>query len=298
MVLVVGATGQLGGAITQMLLAQGREVRIVARRDSPSVELARQGMATAADVLIGAGAQAVEGDLKDPASLDAACAGVDVVVTTANSALRGGADTIETVDLAGNRALIDAARAAGVRQFIFVSALGAAVDHPVPLFMAKGRTEEHLRASGIRWTILSPTAFMEVWPAMVVGMPVTMGLPVTLVGAARARNSFVSAADVAAYAVAAIDNPAAFDRLIPISGPEALSYHDVVAVYEQALGRTIPVNTVAPGEPVPGLPPMMSQMLAGMDVDVIVDSAEAARTFGVHQTSLAEVLARPAVASR
>ncbi len=66
-----------------------------------------------------------------------------------------------------------------------------------------------------------------------------------------------------------------------------------MGVYERAVGRTIQVNSVAPGEPVPGLPPTMAQMLAGMDFDVIVDSSAAARTFGVHQTSLAEVLARP-----
>ena len=81
-----------------------------------------------------------------------------------------------------------------------------------------------------------------------------------------------------------------------ISGPEALSYRDVAAVYERAFGRTIQVNSVAPGEPVPGLPPTMSQMLAGMDFDMIVDSNAAARTFGVHQTSLAELLGRPPTA--
>jgi uncharacterized protein YbjT (DUF2867 family) len=296
MILVVGATGQLGGAITRALLGRGRDVRILVRHDSPSAALAGQGLATSADALIAAGAQPVYGDLKDPGSLGAACAGVDVLITTANSAMRGGPDTIETVDLAGNRNLIDAAKAAGVRQFIFVSALGAAPEHPVPMFMAKGRTEEHLRSSGLTWTILSPTAFMEVWPVMVVGMPVAMGQPVTLVGEGRSRSSFVSAGDVAAYAVAAVDNPAATDQLVVISGPEALSYRDVVAVYERAFGRTIQVNSVAPGEPVPGLPPTMSQMLAGMDFDMIVDSNAAARTFGVHQTSLAELLGRPPTA--
>jgi uncharacterized protein YbjT (DUF2867 family) len=64
---MVGATGGLGGAITQALLAQGRSVRILVRRSSPSVELARHGMATSADVLVAAGAQPVYGDLKDRA---------------------------------------------------------------------------------------------------------------------------------------------------------------------------------------------------------------------------------------
>ena len=90
MILVVGATGSLGGRITRGLLAQGKPVRILARHNSPSEELAKQGRANSAASLIEAGAQAVYGDLKDRASLDAAVAGVDTVITTATATQRGG----------------------------------------------------------------------------------------------------------------------------------------------------------------------------------------------------------------
>jgi uncharacterized protein YbjT (DUF2867 family) len=76
--------------ITQRLLAAGKEVRILVRHDSPSEELAKQGLATSAQTLINAGAQPVYGDLKDRPSLDAACQGIETLITTANSALRGG----------------------------------------------------------------------------------------------------------------------------------------------------------------------------------------------------------------
>ncbi len=292
MILVVGATGSLGGAVAQMLLAQGQTVRVLLRHNSPSAALSKQGLATSAEALLAAGAQPVYGDLKDRASLDAACQEVEVVITTANSALRGGEDNVDTVDAAGNRNLIDAAQAAGVKQFIFVSMLGAAPESPMPFVAAKGRTDAYLRASGLTHTILAPTAFMEVWPAMVVGVPVMMGQSVTLMGEARNRESFISAVDVAAYAVAAVGHSAAVNQTLVISGPEALSYRDVVGVYEKVLGRSIPVNFVAPGEAVPGLPPLMSALLAGMDFDVIVDSSELARTFGVHQTTLEEAIRR------
>ncbi|RIK26637.1 MAG: hypothetical protein DCC55_39855, partial [Chloroflexi bacterium] len=62
MILIVGATGLLGGVITQQLLAQGKEVRILVRHNSPSEALAQQGMATPAQTLIDAGAQPVYGD--------------------------------------------------------------------------------------------------------------------------------------------------------------------------------------------------------------------------------------------
>lgn len=290
-ILVVGATGRLGGAITQTLLAQSKSVRILVRRNSPSVELAKQGLATSAEVLIAVGAQPAYGDLKERASLDLACQGIDIVIATANSAAREGDDNPQTVDRDGNRNLIDAAKAAGVKQFIFVSTLGASPDSPVPFLAAKGQTDAYLIASGMAYTILAPTSYMEVWPAMVVGMPVATGWPVTLVGEARGRQSFVSAADVAAYAVACVENPAAINQYLAISGPQAFSYREVVEVYENVLGRSISVNFIAPGEAVPGLAPFFSEILAA-DFDMIVDSSETARKFGIHQTSLEEVVRR------
>ena len=104
-------------------------------------------------------------------SLEAAVEGVQTVITTANSSMRGGEDNSKSVDLEGNRNLIETARKAGVEHFVFVSALGADPDHPAPFMQAKAQTEAALRESGMEYTILAPTAFMEVWPAMVVGMP-------------------------------------------------------------------------------------------------------------------------------
>jgi uncharacterized protein YbjT (DUF2867 family) len=298
MILVVGATGQLGGAITRQLLAQGKEVRILVRRDSPSEQLAKQGMATPAEALIAAGAHPVTGDLRDRRSLDEAAAGVDVVITTANSALRGGDDNVETVDLAGNRNLIDAAAAAGVKQFVFTSVLGADINSPVPFFQAKAATEQHLRGSGLTYTILAPNLFMDVWVAMIVGLPALAGQPVTLVGEGRRRHSFVAAPDVAAFATAAAGHPAAVNCTIPIGGPQPLSWRDVVATFERVLGRSIPMHFVAPGDPVPGISPFMLGGLISMETyDSPVEMDEIARTFGVTQTPLEQfvrgMLARP-----
>ena len=112
-ILVVGATGYLGGIITRSLLQQSHAVRITLRPNSNHSDL------------IELGAKVAHADLKDPDSLPAACKGIDVVITTANSARRCGSDTVTAVDLNGNRNLINATREAGVRQFIFVSAYEA-----------------------------------------------------------------------------------------------------------------------------------------------------------------------------
>src|SRR5690606_22683582 len=107
MMLIAGSTGLVGGTIARMLLERGEDVRILVREGSDW------------QLLAGAGAQPVIGDLKRPESLARACVGVDVVITTASSGQRGGDDNPVTVDVEGNRHLIDAARRAGARHFVF-----------------------------------------------------------------------------------------------------------------------------------------------------------------------------------
>jgi uncharacterized protein YbjT (DUF2867 family) len=283
--------------ITRRLLEQGKEVRILVRHNSPSEQLAKEGRATSAEELIEAGAQPVYGDLRDRASLDTALGGIETVISTANSVGRGGEDNPQSVDLEGNRNLIEAAQEAGVAHFVFVSSLGADPDHPVPFMRGKGQSEASLRQSGMDYTILAPTPYMEVWVAVVVGMPVSQGRPVTLVGEGRRRHSFISDRDVAAFAVAAAENPAARNEYLAIGGPEPLSWRDVVETYERVLERSIPVEFVAMGEPMP-LPEPMPSILAGMETyDSAIEMEEIARTFDVPLTRL-ETFVREQVASQ
>ena len=279
MILVAGATGQLGGMITRRLLEQGKEVRILVREGSDH------------RALVDAGAQRVFGDLKDRASLDAAIAGVETVVTTANSARRGGDDNPQTVEHRGNQNLVEAASAAGVRHFIFTSALGASPDAPDPFVSGKARTEQRLRESGMTYTILAPNIYMEVWVGMVVAAPALQGQEVVYVGSGERRHSMVSVGDVAKFAAAAVDHPAAQDQYLVIAGPEAFSWRDAVAAFERILGRSILHRGVAPGEPVPTVPQQIHGLLAWMDTfDSPIDISETAQTYGVELTPLEDVI--------
>ncbi len=287
MILVVGATGQLGQLIAGMLLDKGKQVRILVRPGSSY------------EALASAGAQPVTGDLKDPISLRAACDGVDAVITTANSVGRGGQDTVETVDDAGNANLIDAARAAGVRHFVFVSALGADPDHPMPFLKAKGQTEQRLRSSGMAWTVLQPNLFMDTWIPAVVGGPALGGQPVTLIGEGRREHSMVAARDVASYAVAALDHPEAQGQMLFIGGPQPVSWRDAVSAFEADVGREIPVRTVEPGVPVPGLPEVVAPVLAALDTyDSPMDMAALTSQYGVRPTTLGDFVRGFVTASR
>jgi len=281
MILIVGATGYLGGMITRRLLAQGRLVRVLVRAGSDYRPL------------VVAGAAPALGDLRQRDTLDVACRGVDTVITTAVARMHADPMAAQAINLDGYLNLIDAAKAARVKHFIFTSALGCHPNSPVPFVAAKGRVEQALRASGMPYTILAPDIFTDIWIMAVIGGPALRGAPVWLVGGGRDRHSFVAAADVAAFTANMLDNPAATNQTIPVGGPAALSWLDAVGVFEQILGRPIQVNHVQPGEPLPGLPAFISELMAGFArYDSLVPMDETATRFGVQLTSVEEFVKR------
>lgn len=274
--LVVGATGMLGGLITRRLAAAGKPVRMLVSQGSDYRSL------------VEAGAEPIRGDLKDPPSLTRAVHGVTTVITTANSARRVPPDTVEAVDLNGNRELIDAARSAGVDHFVFISGTPqTTADSPVPFVAAKGMTEDRLRESGMAWTILAPEPYFEVWVAMVVAGPVLSGGEVVYVGSGERRHTMISVADVAEFAAGSVDNQAARGRRLEIGGPDAFSWKEAVAAFEPVVGRRIVHRGVPPGEAVPGVPEQVLGLLAFMDAyDSQIEMEGLAGEFGVQLTSI------------
>lgn len=291
MILVVGATGTLGGRIAHGLLKQGKDVRVLVRHNPISAAMAEQGLAHTPESLIEAGAQPVWGDLKDRDSLDAAVAGVDTVVTTANAVKRGGEDTFETVDRQGTLNLIDAATQAGVQHFIYTSALGVSPDSSDRFFQIKAECEQTLKDSGMNFTIVRPTVFMEVWISMLVGMPLMSGQPINLIGKGDHAHNFISEVQVAEYAVAAVDNPAAYNRVLEIGGPESYTWTYIVDHIGERMGTTLPVEYLSHGSSIPYLPPGMSPLINNMELfEDHLDSSELAHTFGVRPTTLDEYI--------
>ena len=283
MILVVGSSGLLGGMITRQLLAKKRPVRILVR-SNPAYQS-----------LIDAGAESMAGDLKEPASLAQACAGIQTVITTANSGGRGGEDNPESVDWLGTKNLVDAAKAAGVKHFIYIGSLSSDINSPQPILHAKAQVEQYIRESGITFTILRPNWSMDVLVRVAVGLPLLNGSPVTLIGESKRKHSFIAAQDVAAFAVAAIDNPAAQNQSIPIGGPEPVSWLDIVETARRVSNQEISIQYFNPGEPLPGVPVEAGMVAGGMmafmnTFDSPVEMEAVASTYGVALTSMERFL--------
>lgn len=237
-VLVAGATGSLGLEVCRRLRGTGWAVRALVRTTARPDRL---------EVLRALGAELVEGDLKWPVSLDAACRGADVVVSTASATLfehHQEGDSIRTVDLEGNRALVDAARDSGVRRFVFISSTST---DDSPATRAKREVEDHLRASGVPYTVLRPTHYMEIWLTPLLGFEPAAGRA-RIFGAGDRPVSWISWDDVAEFIRLVLDDPAAENATIDLGGPEALSQLEVVWAFEEATGQSFELEFVSAHE--------------------------------------------------
>jgi uncharacterized protein YbjT (DUF2867 family) len=236
MILIVGATGQLGGRVAQRLTESGSDVRALVRPGSPVTQLEQLPI------------DMVPGDLRDEASLSAAMIGVDTVVSTANAIgriLAGARDvSIADVDGRGNLNLIRAAVGAGVERFVFVSIAGLCAESAAhaPLPRAKWAAEEALRASALREVVVRPDMFQEVWLAPATGIDPRAGKAL-IYGQGRCPARYVAIDDVAALIghLAVTPDP---PSVVEFGGPDALSRLEVVALFEKAMGRSLAVKHV------------------------------------------------------
>jgi len=228
--LVAGATGLLGGEIVRQLRGRDAAVRALVRTPATDATMQAQGVEVA------------QGDLKDPASLARACAGVKCVVSTCTAIRsRREGDSLASVDDEGHRNLIDAARRAGATHFVFVSFPPNGLDYP--LQRAKRAVESHLRASSLTWTILHPVNFMEVWLSPALGFDPLAGRA-RVFGDGTRPVSWVSFRDVARFAVAATFDEHLAGRTLPLGGPDALAPSRVIQIFEELGAPKVNVDYV------------------------------------------------------
>jgi uncharacterized protein YbjT (DUF2867 family) len=221
-ILVTGATGTTGSEVVKQLSARGAGVRAFVRdlkkaagHEGPAVEL-------------------VQGDMSQPATLEAALQGVERVFLVSPAHPR-------QVELQGN--VIEASQRAGVRHIVKVATMETRLDSPVLLSRMHAQTERQLEASGIAYTHLHPTLFMQSFLSYIPTIKSEGAIYAPLKGG---RVGMVDARDVASVAVAALTEDGYYGRTCEITGPEALSFGDAAGTLSEVLGKPVRYVDVPP----------------------------------------------------
>lgn len=168
-VLVAGATGKSGKPLVKILTEQGYKVRAMVRDKAKAGDL-------------GAGVEVVEADVTKPESLGAALKGANFVISTIGATAPVPPNNPENVDFKGVANLVDAAKTAGVKHFVLMSSVGAGDAKPETMLnkmfgmvlMWKGKGEDHLRKSGVSYTVVRPGGLIDCEPAKV-GLKIAAG---------------------------------------------------------------------------------------------------------------------------
>jgi NADH dehydrogenase len=235
MILIVGVTGVLGRETARQLLAAGHKVRGLTRNPANAEDLKKQGV------------EIVQGDLIDHASLKSACQGVDAVLASAHQLLGTGKYKSELVDGDGHRALMDAAKAAGVKHFVYLSAQGTREDHPTDFYRTKFQVEKYLKASGLSYTILRPPSFMEWHVHNLLGADILKTGKATIYGAGNNPINFMAGKDVAHIAVLALTDSALKNRTIEMGGPDNVTRNQIAEMYARFSGKPLKKMNVPTG---------------------------------------------------
>jgi NADH dehydrogenase len=240
--------------------------------------------------------ETVQGDVRDPSSLDKACQGVTALISTVSAmpfSYVPETNNLQTTDSEGVTNLIEAARKNNVSHFVYTSISGN-LDVDFPLENAKREMERKLKESGLVFTILRPSYFMEAWLSPVVGFDAA-NAKATVYGTGQNPISWIAIQDVARFAVASLDHPAAKNATLELGGPESISPVEVIKLFEQAGGRSFEVQFVPEealqAQQAAATDPMQQSFVGLMRCYAAgdpIDMSETLQTFTVQPTTVQE----------
>ncbi|MBP1179325.1 SDR family oxidoreductase [Methylobacterium sp. PvR107] len=222
MIVVTGATGELGRRIVERLLKRMPAAGIVATTRDPGK----------ADTLARAGVEVRRGDFSEPDTLQAAFSGARQLLIVSSSAERVGQDAV-----AQHRAAIEAARTAGAQRIVYTSHMAASLTSCFRPMHTHARTEAILREAGTAWTALRNGFYAETVPTLMVGDALSTGV---LAAPADGKVAWTTRDDLAAAAAAILVDEGRFDGPTPpLTGSEALDLADVASLLSNIHGRPI-----------------------------------------------------------
>jgi NADH dehydrogenase len=289
-ILVTGATGFVGPAIVRALVDAGHAVRVLERKTGRSASLPSQ--------------EAVQGDVTDASSLPGAAESQEVVVHLV-ALLSGPREEFERVMEQGTHDLVAAAKDAGVRRFVLMSALGTSEQTKdlVPYYHAKWEMEQAVKGSGLEHVIFRPSfIFGPGGGALQQFSRIAKLAPVTpIVGPGTQRIQPIWIDDVAAYFAAGVEKPEASGRTFELGGPDTVTWNEFWARLKAALGIRRPAIHLPFGlmraqaavlEKLPK-PPVTRDQLKMLEAgDNTVSNSDAVDTFDLPLVPLDEQLRR------
>ncbi|WP_327692938.1 SDR family oxidoreductase [Streptomyces sp. NBC_00459] len=228
-VLVVGATGSLGGKVVDELLKRGKNVRALVRPTTDASKLESKGV------------EISRGDMLDLDSLIAAMTGADAVITTAAGYTRGGKNAHD-IDTVGNANLAEAAHRTGIRRFVLTSILTSDRTPQVPHFWHKKLAEDKLEQLGVPFVALRPGAFLDQIATMA-GDPIDKGRLIWM-AKPTVPLTFVHTSDLAAYLAAAVDAETDNGERIDIGWDRPISMREMADLMGHRAGKKIKVQAV------------------------------------------------------
>jgi uncharacterized protein YbjT (DUF2867 family) len=226
-VLVIGATGQQGGATARHLLERGRTVHALVRDPG----------SPAAKALQEAGTNLVAGDLDDPASLRTAMKGMHglFLVLTMMVGARISPEGVVAEERRG-RSVVDLAEECGIEHLVYSSLNGAGAHSAIPYYESKARIEEHIHAGGLGATILRPVSFMDNFATY--NRPVVRDgeLVVSLAVRPELAMQLIAVRDIGAFAAIAFDRPDDFfGQTVELAG-DALTPAEIAETFGRVSG--------------------------------------------------------------
>jgi uncharacterized protein YbjT (DUF2867 family) len=295
MILVTGGTGFVGPKIVHALRAEDRAVRCLVRDPDRARDLAAWGCELA------------QGDVTDPESIRRAVEGCEVVVHLV-AIIQGKPEDFERIMTRGTRNVVEAAKAAGVRRFVLMSALGTSEEtrELAPYFRSKWEMEQAVKNSGLEHVIVRPSFIFGkdggVLRTFLRVVRLSPFIPVFGAGDQRIQPIWVD--DVAAYYAAAIDKAEAANRTFELGGPDVVTWEELYDRIKRVLGKRRPKLHVPMGlmranaallEALPGPTPLTRdqlKMIAGPDN--VVSNSAAQDTFQIDLVPLDEQIRRAA----
>ncbi|MFN0151443.1 MAG: complex I NDUFA9 subunit family protein [bacterium] len=239
MIYVTGGTGYVGTAVCRALREKGLMVTALSR-----TKQARPVLAT------GGGIEFRSASVTDPASLAAAIKNdAGAVVHLVGIIYPAKGQSFEKVHVEGTRNAVEAAKNAGAKRFLHMSAIGARVDGITPYQRTKGQAEEIVRASGLDWTIFRPSiifgegdAFVNMFAGMARSLPF---MPV--IGSGKSRMQPVWVEDVAAAFAHAIGDDRTIGQTYDLGGPAPMTVLEILDIVMRTTGKRRPrVHIPAP----------------------------------------------------